>query len=156
MNVSAQLAALQLLVAPGWPMRLATDYSGYSRKSLSNRWDRLSFILYSNSPNSFTSSVKWLRSSTQSVKRLHFLLEEIKKKILDLPPFLEGRTGLIELSLTFFLPCIPLVNNQKSDFQSTPTGLTELSGIILSIHQSCLNWINSPISHNSSGHAFSS
>ena len=52
---------------------------------------------------SFTSSVKWLRSSTQSVKRLPFLPEERKNRMLYLPPFPEGRTGLIELSLTCFL-----------------------------------------------------
>lgn len=56
-----------------------------------------SCICYSQSSHSFTSSVKWLRSSTQSVKRLP---EERKNRMLYLPPFPEGRTGLIELSLT--------------------------------------------------------
>ncbi|KAL4309813.1 hypothetical protein GQ457_01G034240 [Hibiscus cannabinus] len=62
-----------------------------------------SCICYSKSSHSFTSSVKWLRSSTQSVKRLPFLPEERKNRMLYLPPFPEGRTGLIELSLTCFL-----------------------------------------------------
>ena len=70
----------------------------------------------------------------------------------------EGFPDLLHLPFSFF-PCFPLVNNQPQlsivlHYSTRLDGVNWRESVFL--NQSCLNWINSLILHNSSGYAFSS